>query len=314
MKMSTQYTPEALRNALQLGLLSFPVTDFDAEDVFDERSFTERLEWLSTFGSSAIFAAGGAGEFFSLSAAEYAAIVACCVNHRSDGIPVIAATGYGTQQAIHWAQEAERLGADGLLLLPPYLTEGSQSGLAEHIAAVCRATRLGVIIYNRANMRVRADTLTRLAERCPNLIGFKDGVGDFEELMKVRTSLGERIVCINGMPTAEIYAEAFIGAGVPVYSSAIFNFIPSVAMRVYEAFNAGHKAFLDAFKREFLVPYASLRARQPGYAVSVIKAGVQLIGRSAGHVRPPLSDLTPTECDELARLIERARTLEHGHA
>lgn len=307
--MTREFSPEQLRLALQQGLLSFPVTDFDGNDRFDERSFSERLSWLGSFGAKGVFAAGGAGEFFSLSAAEFSAVVQCTVAHRRPGVPVIAATGYGTRQAMEWAREAERLGADGLLLLPPYLTEGSQAGLAEHIAAVCNATPLGVIVYNRANMRLRTETLSRIAERCPNLIGFKDGVGDFEELLKIRSALADRLVCINGMPTAEIYAEAFIGAGVPVYSSAIFNFVPGVAIRAHRAFVERDNVFTDRFKREFLIPYASLRSRQPGYAVSVIKAGVDLIGRGAGAVRPPLSGLTEAEREELDALIKRAEAL-----
>jgi len=64
---------------------------------------------------------------------------------------VLGAAGYGTRMAIWYAQETERLGADGILLLPPYLVEAPQEGLRAHIASVCRATRLGVIVYNRAN-------------------------------------------------------------------------------------------------------------------------------------------------------------------
>ena len=77
------------------------------------------------------------------------------------------ARGYGTRTAIEYAQEAERLGADGLLLMPPYLVEASQEGLRAHITAICRATKLGVIVYNRANCRLAAATTARLAADCP---------------------------------------------------------------------------------------------------------------------------------------------------
>jgi len=311
--MSTRFSPSQLALALRRGLLSFPVTDFDADDRFDEHRFADRVRWLATQGASAVFAAGGAGEFFSLDAEEYSAVVRVTVAERTEGVPVIAATGYGTRDACRLAREAERLGADGLLLLPPYLTEASQVGLAEHVAAVCAATGLGVIVYNRSNLRLRADTLARLAERRPNLIGFKDGVGDFEELLKIRSLLGDRLVCINGMPTAEIYAEAFRGVGIHAYSSAIFNFIPALAMQVFRAFAAEDQVFLDRFKREFLIPYSFLRSRQPGYAVSIVKAGVDAIGRGAGSVRPPLSSLTAGEREELGSLIRRAQVLEQAH-
>ena len=72
-----------------------------------------------------------------------------------------------------------------ILLMPRYLTKTSQAGLREHIRQVCRATRLGVIVYNRANFRLTPETFAAVAEDCPNLIGFKDGVGDIEAMVAV---------------------------------------------------------------------------------------------------------------------------------
>lgn len=303
--MPSHTTPDALRHHLGEGVLSFPLTDFDSADEFDARSFTRRLDWLSGYGAKALFAAGGAGEFFSLTADEYRAVVRTAVGFSGGTVPVIAASGYGTRMAIEFAQEAERLGADGILLLPPYLTEASADGLREHIAAVCRATRLGVIVYNRANVRIRAEALPELLDACPNLIGFKDGVGEIEEVMKIRAMVGDRVAMINGMPTAEVYAPAYFGLGVPVYSSAILNFIPKSAMAFQRAVADGDRAAVDRFTRDFLAPYGRLRARQPGYAVSIVKAGADIVGRSAGRVRPPLAPLTTEECAALAALIER---------
>lgn len=303
--METTTTPEALQHCLTAGLLSFPLTDFDATGEFDAGSFARRVEWLGGYGARALFAAAGAGEFFSLTAAEYSAVVAQAVASTRKSIPVIAATGYGTKMAIALANEAQQLGADGLLLLPPYLTESSQQGIKDHITAVCRATRLGVIVYSRANMRIKVETLHQIADDCPNLIGYKDGVGDIEEILKIKAVLGNRLAYINGMPTAEIFAGAYCGMGIPVYSSAIFNFVPRSAMAFNHAILAHDQDAIQQFTREFLAPYGLLRSRQPGYAVSIIKAGADIVGRGAGRVRPPLSDVTPAERAELAELIAR---------
>jgi 5-dehydro-4-deoxyglucarate dehydratase len=301
----TRLAPEELKAALGRGLLAFPLTDFDAADALDTRASAARLEWLGSYRPAAFFMAGGAGEFFSLTAEEYTALLGAAVAPRAGGVPILGAAGYGTRMAVAYARETERLGADGLLLLPPYLTEGTQAGLAAHIEAVCRATDLGVIVYNRANCRLQADSLARLAEACPNLIGFKDGIGDAEQIMGVRAALGDRLVYLNGMPTAETYARAFAALGFASYSSAIFNFVPRVAMGVYRAAYAGDDAALARFERDFLIPYVRLRCRQPGYAVSILKAGAAIVGRSAGKVRPPLTDLTPDETEELRGLIAR---------
>ena len=301
--MPTAVTPEELKTRLAAGLLSFPLTDFDAVDEFDAASYRRRIEWLAAYGAGAMFAAGGAGEFFSLTEREYVAVTAAAVSAAAGAVPVIAATGYGTRMAVEFARRAEELGADGLLLLPPYLTEASQEGIAAHVEAVCAATRLGVIVYNRANCRIKAEVLVRIAEACPNLVGFKDGVGDLEEILKVKALVGDRLLSINGMPTAEIYAQAYKGMGIPTYSSAIFNFVPRTAIAFHAWIQADDREAVARFTRDFLAPYGRLRARQPGYAVSVIKAGADIVGRSAGRVRPPLSTLTPAEYGELAELI-----------
>jgi 5-dehydro-4-deoxyglucarate dehydratase len=161
-----------------------------------------------------------------------------------------------------------------------------------------------VIVYNRANCRLAADTAARLAADCPNLIGFKDGVGDIEQLTGVRNALGDRLVFVNGMPTAETYARSFRGAGVPAYSSAVFNFIPRTALAFHRAVNAGDEATVDGLLRDFFIPYVRIRNRGAGYAVSIVKAGATIVGRSAGKVRPPLSDCSGEEVAELRKLIE----------
>jgi 5-dehydro-4-deoxyglucarate dehydratase len=298
-----RFTPDELKAALAAGLLAFPLTDFDAADTLDARAAAARLDWLAGYRPAAFFMAGGAGEFFSLTAEEYAALLAGAVALRAGRIPVLGAAGYGTRLAIAFARETERLGADGLLLLPPYLTEGPQAGLHAHIEAVCKATSLPVVVYNRANCRLAAETLARLAEACPNLIGFKDGIGDAEQIMAIRAGLGCRLVYLNGMPTAETYARAFAARGFASYSSAIFNFVPRTAVEVHRAVYGGDDAALARFEAKFLIPYVRLRSRGAGYAVSLVKAGAAIVGRGAGKVRPPLADPAPAECEELRRLI-----------
>lgn len=301
-----------IRQTVASGLQGFPLTDFDEAGEFAPGSFRERIEWMQSHRPSTLFLAGGAGEFFSLTPREYSDLVAAAVSVRSSDIPLIAATGFGTKTAIEYAQEAERLGADGLLLLPPYLTESSQAGLYEHIRAICHATGLPIIVYNRANGRLNAATLERLADACPNLIGFKDGVGDFEELVRMRAALDGRLAMINGMPTAEVYAAAYIGLGIRSYSSAVFSFCPKIAMRFYKAVAGGDAKAADVIFTAFFSDYCRLRASQPGYAVSIAKAGARITGHGAGRVRPPLSDLTPEEEARLSDLINRFDELEMG--
>src|SRR6187200_1819153 len=165
-------TPQDLKKTIGSGLLSFPLTDFDAQGEFNAAGYAGRLEWLAPYGATALFAAGGTGEFFSLTADEYPGIIKTAVDTCRGVVPIIAGAGGPTRFAVQCAQAAEKAGAHGILLLPHYLTEAGQEGLAAHVGAVCRSVKFGVVVYNRATSRLNPDTLAGLAERNPNLVGF----------------------------------------------------------------------------------------------------------------------------------------------
>ncbi len=298
-------TPQELKHIVSDGLLSFPVTDFDRNGDFNARTYAQRLEWLAPYGATALFAAGGTGEFFSLAPNEYADVIRTAVQTCAGKVPILAGAGGPTRTAIAYAQEAERLGAKGILLLPHYLTEASQQGIAAHVEQVCKSVDIGVIVYNRAQSRLSADSLAQLAERCPNLVGFKDGVGDIEAMVRIRRKLGDRFSYLGGLPTAEVYAAAYRALGVPVYSSAVFNFVPRTAMEFYRAIAAGDHETSNRLLDDFFLPYLDIRNRVPGYAVSIVKAGAKLVGHDAGPVRAPLTDLQADELEMLDALIRK---------
>lgn len=302
----THFSPTDMARQLGQGLLSFPVTHFDAEGGFLEGSYRDHCSWMLERELTGLFAAGGTGEFFSLTPAEVAQVVAAAVQESNGRIPVISGCGYGTAIATGIARDAEKAGADGLLLLPPYLMNSQQKGLADHIEAVCRATSLGVIVYNRDNAVVNDETLARLCERNPNLVGFKDGVGDIELMTRIYARMGDRLTYIGGLPTAETFATPYLTMGVTTYSSAIFNFLPEWALAFYKAVRAGDQAYVMDQLRNFVLPYIALRDQGRGYAVSIVKAGMRIIGRDAGPVRSPLTDLSAQEEAQLRTLIERA--------
>lgn len=298
-----QMHPADLAKITGSGLLSFPVTHFTAENTFDEQAYRAHIGWLLEHKPAGLFAAGGTGEFISLTLSEYARVVRAAVEETAGRVPVLAGCGYGTAMAIEFAQAAEAAGADGLLLLPPYLVGAEQAGLAAHAEAVCKATKLGVILYNRDNFVINEDTLEALCDRCPNLIGFKDGYGEIELMTRIFTRMGDRLTYVGGLPTAETFALPYLEMGVTTYSSAIFNFLPNFANEFYAAVRARDHETIYKGLREFVLPYSSIRNRKKGYAVSIVKAGMKVVGRPAGSVRTPLKDLTPQEMEELTALI-----------
>ena len=260
---------------------------------------------MAPYGASALFAAGGTGEFFSIDGHEYPEIIKTAVQTCKGKVPIIAGAGGSTRFAIECAQEAERQGAHGILLLPHYLMEAGQDGLIAHVEQVCKSVKFGVIVYNRNVTKLTPESLAILADRCPNLIGFKDGVGNIEIMSSIYMKMGDRFSYLGGLPTAEVYAAAYKALGTPVYSSAVFNFIPKTAMDFYHAVKADDLKTQHHLLREFFMPYLKIRNRDPGYAVSIIKAGAKIVGHDAGPVRAPLTDLKPAEYEELAALIKK---------
>jgi 5-dehydro-4-deoxyglucarate dehydratase len=299
----SKMNPSELAKKIGEGLLSFPVTYFTREFQFDERPYREHISWLLEHKPAGLFAAGGTGEFFSLTLNEFSSVVQAAVCETAGQVPVLAGCGYGTAMAKEFSRAAEDAGADGILLLPPYLVNSEAAGLAAHAEAVCAATKLGVIFYNRDNAIMDDVTLARLCERCPNLIGFKDGVGDIELMTRIYARLGDRLTYVGGLPTAETFALPYLEMGVTTYSSAIFNFLPNFAMEFYAAVRRRDRDQVYRQLREFVLPYIGIRNRRKGYAVSIVKAGMTAIGRTAGPVRSPLVDLNEQELNDLKNLI-----------
>ncbi|WP_425430168.1 5-dehydro-4-deoxyglucarate dehydratase [Chromohalobacter canadensis] len=305
--MTVHFSKEKTVEAVGDGLLSFPVTDFDTAGRFDEMSYRKRLEWFVSHDISAVFVAGGTGEFFNLSLDEFRHIVRVAVDEIDGKVPVIASAGLSVESGKAFASAAEEAGADGILLMPPYLTECPQEGLVEYARQICDSTSVNVIYYNRGNGVLEAPAVQQLADKCPNLIGLKDGKGDMQLLNKIVKTVGDRLIYVGGVPTAEIFAEAYLSIGVNTYSSAVFNFVPDMALKFYRALRAGDSATVKKITNEFFIPFVDLRDRKKGYAVSLVKAGAGIIGMPAGDVRAPLTMPAPDERKQLENLIETAK-------
>ncbi|RBP64977.1 5-dehydro-4-deoxyglucarate dehydratase [Brevibacterium sanguinis] len=309
-----QFSPQELAAHLKDGLLSFPATAFDAELNVDEERYREHIAWQSSYDVAGLFAAGGTGEGFSLSPDEAARVVALAVAESRPEVPVLASAGGATVHAVRNVQDAEAAGAEGVLVLPPYLTECDQDGLYRHVAAICEATSIGIIVYNRANAVYSAETVARLADNHPNFIGFKDAIGDIEHLTKVYAKNGDRLFYLGGLPTAETFALPLLQLGMSTYSSAMFNFVPEFALDFYADVRAQDRTAVTEKLNRFVLPYLEIRDRVKGYGVSIVKGGLKAIGRDSGPVRPPLQDLSEDDVSDLALLIASAGIAPDGAA
>lgn len=296
------------------GILFFPLTPFDSAGGVNEDVLAEHVSSGVEHGAGGVFAACGTGEIHALSAVEHAAVVRRSVEVTAGRVPVVAGAGGSVGTAIEQAHAAKQAGADGILLLPPYLVTAPQQGLVEYVRTVASAVDIPVVVYQRGSMVFTGESAAELAS-IPSVVGFKDGVGDLgsvhQIVLAVRRVRGEEFTFFNGLPTAELTVAASRGVGVPLYSSAAFAFVPEVANAFYTAFHAGD-ALADTLMREFFDPLVRLRDRVPGYAVSLVKAGARLRGMDVGGVRAPLVDPTPQDEADLAELIETGLSLVKG--
>jgi 5-dehydro-4-deoxyglucarate dehydratase len=290
------------------GLFAFPVTPFGENGEVDLRRYREHLQYLIGKKPDALFVCAGTGEFYSLDLNEYRSLVRAAAEEGLGKLPVVAGIGYGTRLAQEFAKVAEEEGADGLMVMPPYLVQSEQEGLFLHYRNIATSTHLGIIVYQRDNAIFAPPTVSRLAE-LPNVVGFKDGHGEMERLIRIRLIVGDRLALMNGMPTAELSALAFKGIGVSSYSSAVFNFVPEISRAFYLSLTQGDESQLHRLIEGFYQPFANLRDCRKGYAVSLIKAGVNALARSVGEVRPPLVYPSPEHAAELKVIVERGLAL-----
>ncbi|MFE0458311.1 5-dehydro-4-deoxyglucarate dehydratase [Kitasatospora sp. NPDC058965] len=297
------------------GVLFFPVTPFTPSDTIDLEVFAEHLRAGLDAGAGGVFAACGTGEFHALAPEEYEQVVRTAVEVTGGRVPVYAGTGGPLPLARRFAAAAEAAGADGLLVLPPYLVQAPPAGLVAYTEAVAAASDLPLIVYHRGNARFDATSAVEVA-RLPKVVGLKDGYGDLELLSRMATGVrsalegtGKAFQFFNGLPTAEATVPAYRGIGVELYSSAVFCFAPEISMAFYQAVTKGDSALVERFQTEFFHPLVALRDLVPGYAVSLVKAAVRQRGLDVGGVRAPLVDPEPQHLERLRRITDAGLAL-----
>ncbi len=293
--------------AFRDGPLYFPVTAFDADGEVDLATTARVLAEGMEHGPGGVFPACGTGEFHALSATESLSVVRVAIDTVAGRVPVVAGVGGPVGQAIASVRELAGMGADGILLLPPYLVGSSQEGLVRYVSAVAEASTLPVVVYHRGSARFTAETFARLLAEQPTIVGFKDGIGDValaQEIVLAARRVRDDVQFFNGLLTAEASQAAYRAIGIPLYSSAVFAMAPRIASAFYRAYIDGDGAACDRLLEGFYHPLVALRDTTPGYAVALIKAGLRLSGAPVGGVRPPLTDPGDAHSEELRRILD----------
>ncbi len=291
--------PNELRNKLS-GVIAFPVTPFKHDLSLDLPGLHHNLSKLLEHPVSALVAAGGTGEMYSLTPAEYSRVIELTALAVEDRVPVIAGVGFGQRLAVEMAQAAEGAGADGILAFPPYYPHADDEGMLEYYRSIGAATPLGMLIYSRDWATFSPAMVERLTG-IQTLIGWKDGQGDMRRLQAIMNHVGDGLHWIGG--AGDDMVAAYYSTGIRTFTSSIATVAPRLSLRLHELAEAGRGDALRELLDRCVIPLYSIRSRRKGYEVSTMKAMMDMVGLNGGPVRPPLVNVKEEEEDELRMIL-----------
>jgi len=292
--------PLELRNRLA-GVIAFPITPFKADLSLDIVALRANLERLLAHPVSAIVAAGGTGEMYSLTPAEHCDVIRETVDVARKRVPVIAGVGFGNRLGAELTDAAANAGADGILIFPPYYPNADDVGLLEYYRAIASATSLGVLIYSRDWAHFTPSMVERLTT-IRNLIAWKDGQGDIRRLQAIMNRVGDRLAWVGG--AGDDMVAAYYGTGIRAFTSSIASVAPRLSLRLHELAAGQQGAELMELMNRCVIPLYSIRSRRKGYEVSTMKALMGLAGMNGGPVRPPLVTVSDAEREELRLILD----------
>ena len=281
------------------GSLTALVTPFDKGGRFDEKAFRAFVEWQIAEGTKGLVPVGTTGESPTLSHDEHRQVVQACVDAAKGRVPVVAGAGSNnTEEAVGLVKFAEEAGADAVLVVTPYYNKPTQRGLYAHFAAVAKATRLPIIIYNippRSVIDMTPETMGRLVNDFKNIAGVKDATGKVERVSEQRITCGKDFIQLSGEDASALGFNAHGGVGCISVTS---NVAPRLCAEFQEATLANDKdKALELQDR--LMPLHKAIFIEPGLAGS--KYALSRLGKVENVVRSPL---TTVEEGTAARIDE----------
>ena len=295
-------TPSELRRRLE-GVIAFPVTNFKPDYSLDIDAYRTNLAEMVRFPMCAVVAAGGTGELYSLTPDEHRQLVEATVAEAGGRTAVIAGVGFGGGMSVELAKQAQDAGADGILMFPPYYPNADFEGLLRYYGAIGSAVDLGLFLYSRDTVNLTPPQVFRLAQEIPNLIALKEGQGDIRNYQRVMERCGNRLHWIGGI--GDDMVPGYYSIGIRTYTSSIATIAPRLSLQLHERASMLDNPSLSRLMRNYVLPLYAMRSRRKGYEVSIMKKAMEILGKPAGPVRPPLPEVRPEEVKELEGLMRR---------
>jgi dihydrodipicolinate synthase/N-acetylneuraminate lyase len=286
------------------GILAAVPTPFTADgSAVDEAALRRGVDRLITAGIHGLVPCGTTGEFTTLSPEEYRRVIALYVEAAAGRVPVVAGIGHlSTAGAIELAQYAQSVGADALMVVPPFYDTLSFDALKAFLSAVAAAVELEIVYYNVpgcTGIRLGADEIAQLGE-IPGVNYLKDTSGNAVALAELLAVRGDQIKAFNGWDTLTFFGIAS-GAQASVWGTA--GVVPKQAVELWNVL-AEQKDLVKA--RELWRPLWELSSflESVNY-VAGIKAALEIIGEPAGPARLPILPLGDEERSKLTDILDR---------
>ena len=283
------------------GTFTALVTPF-RNSAIDIAAFEKLIENQIAAGISGVVAVGTTGESPTLSHEERQELMRLAIATAKKRCQVLAGTGSNaTQHAVADTKTAEKLGADGALLVAPYYNKPSQEGLFRHFKTIADATALPIMLYNipgRCGVDIVPDTVARLAKECRNIVSIKEASGSVERVSELRARLSESVTILSGDDSLTLPFMSVGAVGVVSVASNLFPAEVCALVRAYESGDAKsalnlHRKMFPLFKDLFIEPNPV-----------PVKTALGWRGAMSGEVRLPLCEMSEANQTRLRRTLE----------
>jgi 4-hydroxy-tetrahydrodipicolinate synthase len=269
----------------------------------DEAAFTHLLEGQVAAGIDGVIPVGTTGESATLSMEEHLRVIELAVQVVKHRMKVFAGTGSNsTNEAIYLTQQAEKLGADGFLVVTPYYNKPSQAGLYAHYAALAEITAKPIITYSvpgRTGIELAVDTMTSLVDKYANIVAIKEAGGSIERFSQLRQALPDNIAILSGDDSMTLPALSVGAVGVISVAS---NLIPREVGTLVRTFLQGHAKEAEQLHRKFYPIFRDLFIEANPVPV---KTALALQGWMTADVRLPLLALQPQNLTKLEKTLKK---------
>ncbi len=278
------------------------VTPFKENGDVNYEKFAELVEFQIQNGTDAIIVCGTTGEASTLSHEEHLDVVKYCVEKVAGRVPVVAGTGSNcTQTAVYLSREAEKYGADAVLLVTPYYNKATQKGLYSHFKTIADSIRIPVILYNvpgRTGCNILPETVVKLCSEVENIVGVKEAGGNISQVAKLMALADGRVDLYSGNDDQIVPLLSLGGKGV---ISVLSNVAPKETHEICTRFFEGDVAGSRALQLKALELCDALFCEVNPIPV---KKALNLMGMETGSLRMPLTDMDEANVPKLEKAMK----------